>query len=91
MALRKKKLGLHFRRQHPIGPYVLDFYCDAARLAVEVDGEGHVGRVEADVRRDRWLLAHGVRTLRIRAASVRDDVDGVVEWIRAVASGEDAA
>ena len=40
-ALRKNKLGLRFRKQHPAGPYVLDFYCDSARLCVEVDGESH--------------------------------------------------
>ena len=88
MALRKKNLGLHFRRQHPIGPYILDFYCDTAKLAVEVDGLGHLGRVEQDERRDRWLLAEGVRTLRIRAVDVRDNIDGVIETIRAVAASE---
>src|SRR5436309_2752592 len=74
IALRKKKLGLHFRRQHPIGPYIIDFYCDAAKLAVEIDGESHLGQVDHDDRRDRWLLEHGVRTLRIPASEVRDDV-----------------
>ena len=88
VALKTKKLGVHFRRQHPIGPYILDFYCDAAKLAVEVDGQGHLGRIEHDERRDRWLLGEGVRTLRIRAADVRDNVDGVVETIRAAIAGE---
>jgi very-short-patch-repair endonuclease len=87
IALRQNKLGLHFRRQHPIGPYILDFYCDAVKLAVEVDGEGHLGRVDHDERRDRWLLAHGVRTLRIRAIEVRDNLIGVLDTIRAVAMG----
>jgi very-short-patch-repair endonuclease len=41
-AIKGRKLdGLHFRKQHPIGPYVLDFYCDEARLAIEVDGQSH--------------------------------------------------
>lgn len=88
VALRKKSLGLHFRRQHPIGPYILDFYCDTAKLAVEVDGQGHLGRIEQDERRDRWLFAEGVRTLRIRAVEVRDNIDGVIETIRAAAAGE---
>ena len=86
LALRHNKLALRFRRQHPIGPYVLDFYCDAAKLAVEVDGQGHLGRIEQDERRDRWLLARGIRTLRIPAASVRDNIDGVLETIRSAAS-----
>jgi very-short-patch-repair endonuclease len=42
VALRGRAAdGLRFRRQHPLGPYILDFYCDVAKLAVEVDGEGH--------------------------------------------------
>jgi very-short-patch-repair endonuclease len=60
----------------------LDFYCDAAKLAVEVDGQGHLGRVDYDERRDRWLLAQGIRTLRIPAANVRDNIDGVIGSIR---------
>jgi very-short-patch-repair endonuclease len=39
--LRGGRIGLHFRKQHPLGPYVLDFYCDAAKLAVEVDSYVH--------------------------------------------------
>jgi len=59
--------GYQFRRQHPIGPYILDFYCAAVRLAVEVDGYSHeVGDAAArDERRDAWLLDRGIRTLRI--------------------------
>jgi very-short-patch-repair endonuclease len=59
--------GYQFRRQHPVGPYILDFYCEAARLAVEVDGYSHeVGDAPAyDARRDAWLLEHGITTLRI--------------------------
>jgi very-short-patch-repair endonuclease len=88
VALKNNRLNLHFRRQHPIGPYILDFYCDAAKLAVEVDGQGHAGRVDYDERRDRWLLAHGIRTLRVPATSVRDNIDGVIETIRNRAAGE---
>ena len=86
IALRNNRQNLHFRRQHPIGPYILDFYCDSAKLAVEVDGQGHLGRVDHDERRDRWLLAHGIRTLRIPAVSVRDNLDGVVATIREAAA-----
>lgn len=86
VALRQNKTGLRFRRQHPIGPYILDFYCDAAKLAVEVDGEGHLGRVDHDERRDRWLRDQGVRTLRIRAVEVRDNLIGVLDTIRAAAA-----
>ncbi len=61
--------GYQFRRQHPIGPYILDFYCAAARLAVEIDGYSHeVGNAPAyDARRDAWLLERGIETIRISA------------------------
>ncbi|MBS0361991.1 MAG: DUF559 domain-containing protein [Proteobacteria bacterium] len=77
-AIKGRKLaGLHFRKQHPIGPYVLDFYCDSRKLAVEVDGQSHNfgDRPERDDRRDAWLADKGIRTLRIRAATVLEDVD----------------
>jgi very-short-patch-repair endonuclease len=87
-ALRGRKAdGLRFRRQHPIGPYVLDFYCDSARLAVEVDGHAHLmgDRPRRDERRDAWLAARGIRSLRIDARDVRDELDGVVDLIVAAA------
>ncbi len=85
--------GLHFRRQHPIGAYILDFYCDALRLAVEVDGEMHAfdGNPARDRRRDAWLAAQGVRTLRIVARDVLADADAaaasILEFARAAPSG----
>jgi very-short-patch-repair endonuclease len=84
-ALKGRKLdGLHFRRQHPIGPYVLDFYCDSAGLAVEVDGQSHGfgDRPQRDERRDAWLAGKGVRTLRLSAELVLRDVDDAVNTIR---------
>jgi very-short-patch-repair endonuclease len=77
-ALKRRKLaGLRFRRQHPVGPYVLDFYCARLRLAVEVDGGSHgFGRqAEKDAFRDRWLAAKGIVTLRLSARCVLEDVD----------------
>ena len=90
MALRKRAAGgLRFRRQHPIGPYVLDFYCNSAKLAVEIDGFAHVTgkHPQRDAARDDWLAVRGVRTLRIDARDVRDELNGVVGLIVAVASG----
>ena len=74
---------LHFRKQHPIGPYILDFYCDAAKLAVEVDGATHgtEDRPERDDRRDAWLAAQGIATLRLPASLVLRDVDAAVRTI----------
>jgi very-short-patch-repair endonuclease len=84
-AIKGGKLdGLHFRKQHPIGPYVLDFYCDAARLAVEVDGASHGAedRPQRDERRDAWLADQGIETLRLSASLVPRDVDDAVRTIR---------
>jgi len=78
--------GYGFRRQHPIGPFILDFYCPEARLAVEVDGATHDGpdQIERDRRRTAWLGRRGVRVIRLRASSVRDEIDGVLDFILAV-------
>jgi very-short-patch-repair endonuclease len=83
-ALKGRKLeGLHFRRQHPIGPYVLDFYCETVRLAVEVDGGSHGfgDRPMRDERRDAWLRRQGIDTLRLSASLVLRDVDDAVRTI----------
>ena len=79
--------GLRFRRQHPVGAYVLDFYCDAAKLAVEVDGAHHsLGDNPArDTQRDAWLAAGGIETLRIPAPFVLADPSGPLAHILAVA------
>jgi very-short-patch-repair endonuclease len=84
-ALKGRRLdGLHFRRQHPIGPYILDFYCDAAKLCVEIDGYSHgTGQQpERDQKRDVWLSDQGVRTLRISTSLVLEDMDDAVATIR---------
>ncbi|HEY8004270.1 MAG TPA: DUF559 domain-containing protein [Phenylobacterium sp.] len=75
--------GLQFRKQHPIGPYVLDFYCHAAQLAVEVDGASHSAgdRPDRDVRRDAWLAARGIATLRLSASLILRDLDAAVRTI----------
>ena len=62
--LRRNQLGLHFRRQHAAGPYILDFYCTSAKLCVEVDGPVHAERADHDARRGEWLAEQGIRTLR---------------------------
>lgn len=77
--------GLKFRRQHPVGPYILDFYCAAARLAVEVDGQvhDHPGQAAHDRRRTAWLSTKDIRVIRLRATDVRDELDGVLAFILA--------
>lgn len=85
VALRRKAQGLRFRRQHPVGPYVLDFYCDAAKLAVEVDGQMHWidDRQDRDAERDTWLALRGIRTLRISAGLIFEDLDAALRMIEA--------
>ena len=82
--MRRRQLrGLKFRRQHPIGPYILDFYCAEVRLAVEVDGQGHAhpDRIAHDRRRTAWLREQNIRVVRLAAESVRVHLDGVLEFI----------
>ena len=83
--LRKEPDGVQFRRQHPAGPYLLDFYCATANLAIEVDGEAHNygNRPARDLVRDKWLDEQGVRTLRIPAVEVLKNLDGVLQAISA--------
>ncbi|HEX3700742.1 MAG TPA: DUF559 domain-containing protein [Phenylobacterium sp.] len=78
-----------FRRQHPIGPYVLDFFCARARLCVEVDGASHaVGdQPHHDGRREIFLLDQGIRTVRIPAAEVLANPDGVARRLLELVGG----
>jgi very-short-patch-repair endonuclease len=87
--LRQRPGGLKFRRQHPTGPYTLDFYCNDARLAIELDGEAHGrgDRPEKDAARDAWLAEAGIETIRIPAVEVMHDLEGVLRgiFVRAIA------
>ena len=82
-VLRQRPSGLKIRRQHPSGPFVLDFYCESASLAIEIDGMAHDmgGNPERDARRDAWLAERGIATLRIAASDVLSDLDSVVRHI----------
>lgn len=80
--LRANQLcGLHFRRQHPIGPYIVDYYCGAAKLAVELDGESHEGRETYDQTRAKFLQAAGVRVVRFSDDDVIRNPEGVLHVI----------
>ena len=82
-SLRERPGGYKFRRQHPAGPYVLDFYCAAAKLDIEIDGAGHDSASSAlrDGERSRFLRAQGIATTRIPAKLVLADLDPVVRRI----------
>ena len=73
--------GLHFRHQHPIPPYVTDFYCAAAKLVVEVDGESHVGQEENDARRQSFLESQGLKVLRFWNGTVFEEQDSFTTTI----------
>ena len=79
--LRARRLGVKFRRQHPIGPYVADFACVSAKLVVELDGDTHIAA--HDDERDAWMRARGWRIMRVPLQDVDRQIEGVVETIRA--------
>jgi very-short-patch-repair endonuclease len=79
-TLRNAQLdGLSFRRQHPVGPYILDFYCATLKLAVELDGGQHAERIGYDAARTRFLAGKGIRVVRFWNNDVATNVDGVLE------------
>ena len=84
--LRTRPGGLKFRRQHRAGPYDLDFFCRAAALCIEVDGEAHDrgDRPERDARRDAYLAEQGIKTLRYLADDVLRHLEAVAAEIEAV-------
>jgi very-short-patch-repair endonuclease len=81
--VRLKGTGGHFRKQHPVGDYVLDFYCASANLAVEVDGFAHDtgNRPQRDETRTAWLNANGIEVLRVPAKDVLADPDAVADAV----------
>jgi very-short-patch-repair endonuclease len=85
-SLRGRRLdGLQFRRQHPLGPFILDFCCPAHRLVVEVDGDVHAEQVEYDADRTQHLERFGYRVLRVRNDEVLTDMPAVLEQIKSAA------
>ncbi|HEY9216433.1 MAG TPA: endonuclease domain-containing protein, partial [Phenylobacterium sp.] len=88
-ALRGNKLGgWKWRRQAPIGPFIVDFYCHAARLVVELDGGQHADQGGYDAARTRRLEAQGLRVLRFWNRAVLESRKDVCAAILAVCDGE---
>ncbi|MFN3749948.1 MAG: YgiQ family radical SAM protein [Thiobacillus sp.] len=77
----KRFLGYKFRRQHPIEPYILDFYCDELKLAIELDGGQHAEQQTYDEHRTRALEARGIRVLRFWNNDVLAQTEAVLEAI----------
>ncbi len=82
--LRGDQLGVRFRRQVPLGPYILDFFCIEAMLAVELDGPEHrtPAALAHDARRDAYMRERGVRTLRFENQRVHLHWEEVLEEIK---------
>jgi len=82
--LRNKRLdGLKFRRQHPLGPFIADFYCAACRLVVEIDGDIHDLQPERDAARTEQFEQYGYRVVRFRNEQVLNDIESVLAAIEA--------
>ena len=82
-ALRDRHLdGIKFRRQQPVGPFVVDFYAPSVQLVVEVDGIIHQQKVEADQNRQMLLESLGLQVLRFKAEEVEGNLEEVLGIIR---------
>jgi very-short-patch-repair endonuclease len=81
-ALRGRRTGFKWRRQHPIGPFIVDFYCAERRLIVEVDGSVHDQQIERDTERAIWLQQHGYTLMRFTNTEVDRDLAGMLAHIQ---------
>ncbi len=90
MLLRNRRIaGAKFRRQHPVGRYILDFYCDEKKLGIELDGGQHGEAVQYDQQRDGWLSAQGIQVLRFWNNQMLTETEAVMEVIyQAIVSTE---
>jgi len=80
--LRNRQLGgFKFRRQHPIGSFVADFYCAECKLVIEIDGDIHLSQIEADAERTAIIESFGYRVIRFRNAEVTTDLQSVLNKI----------
>jgi very-short-patch-repair endonuclease len=79
--LRGRHSGFKFRRQHPIGNYIVDLFCAECNLVVELDGESHAFQNEYDERRTDWLIERGYIVIRFYNREVVGDIDAVLEKI----------
>jgi very-short-patch-repair endonuclease len=82
LALRNGQIAdLKFRRQHPIGPYIADFYCHSANLVVELDGMSHDEKMGKDSERTEYLQQQGLKVFRVTNQDVMEDLEAVVRGI----------
>ncbi len=81
-GLNRHRLGFHFRREHPLGPYFLDFYAAGPKVCVELDGSSHEGREIHDAIRDQWLAESGILTIRVMVGELDWTFGEVLERIQ---------
>jgi adenine-specific DNA-methyltransferase len=93
MLLRNRRIaGAKFRRQHPVGRYILDFYCDEKKLGIELDGGQHGEAVKYDEKRGEWLRLQGIRILRFWNNQMLAETEAVLEAIyQAIVESENKA
>jgi very-short-patch-repair endonuclease len=93
MLLRNRRIaGAKFRRQHPVGRYILDFYCDEKKLGIELDGGQHGEAVKYDEKRGEWLRQQGIRILRFWNNQMLAETEAVMEAIyQAIVESENKA
>lgn len=86
--LRNRRVaGAKFRRQHPVGRYILDFYCDEKKLGIELDGGQHGDAIAYDEKRDEWLRMQGIRILRFWNNQMLAETEAVMEMIYQALTG----
>jgi len=90
-ALRRDQLGVAFRRQHPIGPYIADLVCMESNLIIELDGGGHCepDQIEYDQTRDEYLKSRAFRVYCISNHDVLTNLDGTIREILQLLSGKE--
>ena len=80
----KRFLGLHVRKQHPIGPYIVDFLVPKLNMVIELDGDSHDVRLDKDKKRDDSMQEQGLEVVRIQNRDVMANLDGVIEYLRSI-------
>ena len=79
----RKQNGLYFRRQHPYGIYILDFYCFEANLVIEIDGMIHLSHHQYDIERTEYLESSGLKVLRFKNKDIENRIELVLAEINA--------
>lgn len=78
---QKQMKGFSFLRQKPVDNFILDFYCKDLKLAIEIDGESHIGKEETDLERQKIIESYGIIFLRFSDLEIKNNMNGVLEKI----------